>query len=54
MFGKLDADQNKDITGPLGIRSIPTILIYKGGEIVERYSGFLPKQKIEELINKHI
>lgn len=54
VFGKLDADQSKEITGPLGIRSIPTILIYKNGEIVERNSGLIQKQKLAELINKHI
>ena len=54
VFGKLDADQSKEIAGPLGIRSIPTILIYKNGEIVERNSGLIQKQKLAELINKHI
>ena len=52
--GKLDADEAKDLVRELGIRNIPTLLLYKNGEIVERNTGNVTKEKIEELINNHL
>ncbi len=52
--GKLDADGAKDLVRELGIRNIPTLLVYKDGEIVERNTGNVTKEKIEELINNHL
>jgi thioredoxin 1 len=52
--GKLDADGARDLISELGIRNIPTLLLYKDGEIVERNTGMITKEKIEELINNHI
>ena len=52
--GKLDADGAKDLIRELGIRNIPTLLVYKDGEIVERNTGNVTKEKIEELINNHL
>lgn len=52
--GKLDADSNPDIITELQIRSIPTLLLYKNGEIVERHVGMTTKNKLAELINKHL
>lgn len=52
--GKLDADGSKDLVRELGIRNIPTLLLYKNGEIVERNTGNITKDKIEELIKNHL
>ena len=52
--GKLDADEAKDLVRELGIRNIPTLLLYKNGEIVERNTGNITKDKIEELIKNHL
>ncbi len=52
--GKLDADGARDLISKLGVRNIPTLLLYKDGEIVERNTGMITKEKIEELINNHI
>lgn len=52
--GKVEADGNGEITSELGIRSIPTIIIYKNGEEVERKVGNLTKEQLEELVNKHL
>jgi thioredoxin 1 len=52
--GKLDADSASELISELGVRNIPTILIYKDGEIVERNTGMITKIKIEELINNHL
>jgi thioredoxin 1 len=52
--GKLNADENSEIVTQLGIRSIPAIFIYKEGEIVETMIGFSSKQKLAEVIEKHL
>jgi thioredoxin 1 len=52
--GKLDADGARDLISELGVRNIPTLLLYKDGEIVERNTGMVTKEKIEELINNHL
>ncbi len=52
--GKLNADNNGGTTTDLGIRSIPTLLIYKDGELIDRIVGSTTKQKIAELIDKNL
>jgi thioredoxin 1 len=53
-IGKIDADENSETTQELGIRSIPTILIYKDGEIVEKHVGGASKAQLKSLIDKHL
>ena len=52
--GKLDADGSRELISELGVRNIPTLLLYKDGEIVERNTGMITKEKIEDLINNHL
>lgn len=52
--GKLDADKNPDTISELGVRSIPTLLLYKDGEIVERKTGMITKQKLSDLIEQYL
>ncbi len=52
--GKLDADTNSDIISELGVRNVPTLLLYKNGEIVDKLVGSVSKQKLTEMINNHI
>jgi len=52
--GKLDADDNSELVAKLSIRNIPTILIFKDGEIVEKTVGMVSKAQLAELLNKHI
>ena len=49
--GKLNVDDGQDIATQYGITSIPTILMFKGGEVVERVQGVTPKSKLQELID---
>jgi thioredoxin 1 len=49
--GKLDADGARELISELGVRNIPTILIYKDGEIVERNTGMITKEKLTDLID---
>ncbi len=44
VVGKLDVDNNPGIAGKFGIRNIPTLLYIKGGEIVDKVVGAVPKQ----------
>ncbi|MBK9577706.1 MAG: thioredoxin [Fibrobacterota bacterium] len=53
-IGKLNTDDNTDVSARFGIRSIPTLLIFKGGEVVDQLVGALPKEKIAERINKFV
>jgi thioredoxin 1 len=46
---KCDADQNPDLITSLGIMGIPTIMLFKDGKVVERVTGYKPK---DQLINK--
>lgn len=48
--GKINADDSPDTMTELGIRSIPTILVYKDGEIVNRHVGMASKAKLGELV----
>lgn len=48
--GKLNADDNRDIVTELGVRNIPTILLYKNGELVKDEDGVV--QKLVGSINK--
>lgn len=51
---KLDVDNNQQTAMQFGIRSIPTILILKGGEVVDTIIGAVPKKQIVEKLNAHV
>ena len=52
--GKVNVDQNPALSGKYGIRSIPTLIMFKDGNVVEQVIGVQSKQKIEELIEKYL
>lgn len=52
--GKLDADANQDILMRYGILGIPTLLLFKNGEVAERITGYQPKDKITGKIVPHL
>ncbi len=51
---KCDVDENDELTGRFGIRTVPSVLFIKGGEVVDKHVGAAPKQtfadKIEALL----
>ncbi|MCB0119395.1 MAG: thioredoxin [Anaerolineales bacterium] len=51
---KLDADQNPAIMMQYGVMGIPTLMLFKSGEVKERITGFLPKDKIEAKVTAHV
>lgn len=52
--GKLDVDQNPSTTSRFGVRSIPSILLFKGGKHVDTIVGAYPKSHIEKKILEHL
>ncbi len=52
--GKLDADANQDILMRYGVMGIPTLILFKGGEAVERITGYQPKDKITNKLLPHL
>ena len=52
--GKVDVDQNQNIAMKYGIRSIPTILIMKKGEVINQIVGAVPKTNITDMLNELI
>lgn len=51
---KVDVDESENLARQFGIMSIPTILIYKDGEIVNRHIGLWMKDSMMEELNEHI
>jgi thioredoxin 1 len=51
---KLNADESADITERFGIQNIPTMLLFKDGQIVDKLIGALPKSSIAQFVNQHI
>jgi thioredoxin 1 len=49
---KLNVDDNQQTAQSYGIRGIPTMLIFKGGQVVEQIVGAVPKSRIEESFKK--
>ncbi|MDR1632888.1 MAG: thioredoxin [Dysgonamonadaceae bacterium] len=52
VVGKVNVDENDELAGEFGIRSIPTILFFKNGEIVDKHVGAAPKSLLEEKLKK--
>ncbi|WP_227396682.1 thioredoxin [Jeotgalibacillus aurantiacus] len=50
---KLDVDENQETASKFGVMSIPTLVVFKDGEIVDKVVGFQPKEALEELLSKH-
>ena len=51
-FVKLNTDENPQVAGKYGIRSIPTLLVFKGGEPVGQIVGFRPKSDLEKRLQE--
>lgn len=54
IVGKVDVDNNQEISMQYGIRNIPTVLIFKNGEVVDKLVGVAPKEVIAEKLSAHL
>lgn len=51
IVGKVNVDENQDAAAAYGIRSIPTVLFFNKGELVEKFTGVAEKKVFEDKIN---
>jgi thioredoxin 1 len=54
VIGKLNVDENPEVTTKYGIRNIPTILFIKNGEVVDKQVGAAPKSVLENKLKAHM
>lgn len=54
VVAKVDVDKNKLLSLKYSIRSIPTVLIFKDGEIVDRVSGAVPEKMLRDMLDKQL
>lgn len=50
---KLNVDENREMPAKYGVRGIPTMIIFKGGKLVEQVTGNLAKDKIKSILQQH-
>ncbi len=51
---KMNVDENVNSAGNFNIRSIPSLLIFKGGQVAEQIVGAVPKEQISKVVDRHI
>lgn len=54
VIGKVDVDTNPNTSAKFGIRSIPTLLVIKNGQIVEKQVGAVPKSVLSQKLEAHL
>lgn len=54
VVGKVNVDENQEISMKYGIRNIPTLLVFKGGEIVDKQVGVAPKTVLSGKLDAHM
>jgi thioredoxin 1 len=52
LAGKADADDNHELACRFGVRSLPTLLMFRGGEVVGQIVGAVPRARIEGLVER--
>ena len=54
IVGKLDVDTNQEFAAKYGVRNIPTVLVFKNGEVVGKQVGVAPKSTYAQALEQHI
>jgi len=54
IFGKLNVDENREVSLKYNIMSIPTLLVFKNGKLVDTIIGAMPRQTFEQKITRHL
>ncbi|HEX5952911.1 MAG TPA: thioredoxin [Rhodanobacteraceae bacterium] len=52
-LAKIDCDKEQQLAGMFGVRSIPTVVLIQGGQIVDAFSGALPESQVKEFLTRH-
>jgi thioredoxin 1 len=52
--GKMDVDKNNATPQRYGVRGIPTLLLFKDGQVKEQIVGYVPKEMIQKAVDKHL
>ncbi|HEX7368753.1 MAG TPA: thioredoxin [Rhodanobacteraceae bacterium] len=52
-LAKIDCDKEQQLAGMFGVRSIPTVVLIKDGQIVDAFSGALPESQVKEFLARH-
>lgn len=53
-FTKINVEENQQVAQKMGITALPTLVLYKNGEVVEQIRGLQPKQRLISLLQKHL
>lgn len=51
---KVNVDENQETASKFGVMSIPTLLVFKNGELVDKTIGYQPKEALIQLLEKHV
>ena len=54
LLGKLNTEEEQEIAGQFGIRSIPTVKLFRNGQPVDEFMGALPEQAVRQFLDKHL
>lgn len=54
MLAKVNADEQQQLTGSLGVRSLPTVILVKDGQAIDGFNGALPENEIRKVLDKHV
>ena len=53
-LGKVDVDKNQELAAMFGIRSIPTVMLVKDGQLLDGFAGALPEGQLREFLSRHV
>ncbi|RCS31108.1 thioredoxin [Rhodanobacter denitrificans] len=53
-LGKVDVDAQQELAGMFGIRSIPTVVLVKDGQVLDGFAGVLPEGQLREFLSRHV
>ncbi len=54
VIGKVNVDENQEVSMKFGIRNIPTLLVFKNGEVVDKQVGVAPKNVLAQKLDAHM
>lgn len=53
-LGKVDVDKQQELAGMFGVRSIPTVVLVKDGQLLDNFTGVLPEGQVREFLSRHL